>query len=501
MARADNTMLCLRGVSKTFPGVKALDNVRLDLYPGQVTALVGENGAGKSTLVKTITGIYQPNSGEIYFGGKKVRLTSPQEARRLGITAIHQETILFDELSVGENIFVGHYPKKGISHHIDWNSLYQESSKVLRSIQAAINPRTRLRQLSIGQKHLVAIARALSLKAKVVILDEPTAALSHHEIQDLYVIIDKLRKDGKAILFISHKFDEIFAISDRYTVFRDGKHIRSGLMKDTNENELVRMMVARSIEEAYPKARPKVGEIIFEVIRLSHPTEFDDVSFSIRRGETLGLYGLVGSGRTEVMNAIFGITNYVSGEIRMGGKKLKIKSPRCAIRAGIAYVPEERQLQGTVLGLPIFQNISLPQINKLNPMGLLDREWEIELSRTFGDRLEINASSWSEKVVNLSGGNQQKVVIAKWLATKPRVIILDEPTKGIDIASKAAVHRFISELAQSGLAVVMISSELPEVVGMSDRILVMHEGRIVKELDKGSASPEHIISLATGGGV
>lgn len=497
----NNAVFSLRHVSKTFPGVKALDDVHLDLYPGEVTALIGENGAGKSTLVKTMTGIYQPDGGEIRFKNETITLSSPHDSHNLGITAIHQETVLFDDLSVAENIFVGNYPTKATSKRIDWEKLYADSEAILHSIKAQIDPKTILRELSIGQKHMVAIARALSIDAKVVVLDEPTAALSHHEIRELYEIVEQLKSEGKAILFITHKFDEIFALADRYTVFRDGKYIGEGFIKDTTEDALVEMMVARSVKDTYPKEDAEIGDVVLEVSHLSHPTEFHDINFTLHRGEILGIYGLVGSGRTEVMQALFGITRNVTGEVKVNKEVVHIRSPKDAIRSGIVYVPEERQKQGVVLDLPIFQNISLPQMHSLNPLGFLNEARELKLSREFGQKLQIKTSCWNEAVENLSGGNQQKVVIAKWLATQPDVIILDEPTKGIDIGSKAAVHQFISELAQAGLAVIMVSSELPEILGMSDRVFVMHEGLMVGELDREVATPERVVSMATGGHV
>ena len=498
----NSAIFSLKKVSKVFPGVKALDGVDLHLYPGQVTALIGENGAGKSTLVKTMTGIYQPDGGEIIFNGKPVQFHSPHDSHALGITAIHQETVLFDDLTVAENIFLGNYPmKKGPMtkrFSIDWPAMVTRSQEILSSINAQMDPNQILRELSIGQKHMVGIARALSVDAKVVILDEPTAALSHHE---LYELVNTLRDQGKAILFITHKFDEIFTLADRYTVFRDGSFVGEGFIKDTNEAQLVEMMVARSIEATYPKKDVKIGETLLEVSNLCHTTEFADISFNLKKGEILGVYGLVGSGRTEVMQALFGTTDHVTGSVKMNGKEVIIHSPKEAIDNGIVYVPEERQKQGIVLELPIYQNVSLPQMERLAKHGQIDQEGEMALARQYCERLQVKASCWDEKVMNLSGGNQQKVVIAKWLATNPKVIILDEPTKGIDIGSKAAVHEFMSELVDSGLSVIMVSSELPEILGMSDRILVMNEGLIVGELSRTDATPEKVVSLATGGSV
>ena len=495
----DQAVLSLRNLTKTFPGVKALDGVKLDLYPGEVTALVGENGAGKSTLVKTITGIYQPDGGDIYFCSRPIVIQNPEQARQLGITVIHQETVLFDELNVAENIFAGNYLTKGLLKRLDWQRMYQRSREILAEIDAPIDPETPLKELSIAQKHMVAIARALSVDAKVVILDEPTAALSYHEIEELYGIINRLKQSGKAVMFITHKFDEIFAVADRYVVYRDGNFVGEGLISNVSEEELVEMMVARSVKDAFPKQTVNIGAPVMQVKNFSHPTEFADINFEVRAGEILGFYGLVGSGRTEVMQALYGLSKAAKGQVIMDGRQTQFHSPAEAIAAGLVYVPEERQQQGVVLDLPIFQNISLPQLNKLNRWGILREQPEYDLAREYGERLNVKAASWSQDVGNLSGGNQQKVVIGKWLATHPKVIILDEPTKGIDIASKAAVHRFMSELVADGLAVIMVSSELPEVLGMADRIIVMHEGLIVDEFKHGEATAKRVVSAATGG--
>jgi rhamnose transport system ATP-binding protein len=492
-----NPIFSLRGISKHFPGVKALDNVELDLYPGEVTALVGENGAGKSTLVKVMTGIHIPTNGDLLLEKNKIELKTPDCARKLGITAIHQETVLFDELSVAENIFAGHHLKT-TSGRLNWKAMEAETARILQEIDAPLDPQAILKELSIGQRHMVAIARALSFEAKIVILDEPTAALSHREIEDFYQIVRRLQAKGCAIMFISHKFDEIFEIADRFTVFRDGQYVDTGKIEDISEKELVAMMVGRTIENAYPKVDVPLGSKILDIKNLSHPTEFENINFELRQGEILGFYGLVGAGRTEVMQALFGVTKHVNGSIQMEGKELQINSPRDAISNGIVYVPEERQAQGAVLEFPIYQNIGLPQLDTINKNSILDDEKEYELADSYAKRLNVKAPNWHELVNNLSGGNQQKVVIGKWLATRPKVIILDEPTKGIDIGSKAAVHEFMSELTSEGLAVIMVSSELPEVMGMADRIIVLREGLMVKEFARDEFTAERIVSAATG---
>ena len=490
-------VLRLSGITKSFPGVKALQGVDLSLYAGQVTALIGENGAGKSTIVKVLTGIYQPDEGVLEIDGTPVTFVTAQDAADAGVTAIHQETVLFDDLTVAENIFLGHAPK-GRFGLINWAAMRSQAVALLASIGANLNPDARLRDLGIASRHLVAIARALSIDARVVIMDEPTAALSHKEIQELYDLIDTLTARGKAILFISHKFDEVFRIADRYTVFRDGALVGSGMMVDATETALVQMMVGRPVDAIFPKRAHNIGAPVLTVAGYSHPTEFADIGFTLHRGEILGFYGLIGAGRSEVMHALFGITTPSKGAVRIDGQVRVIRSTAEAIAAGIVYVPEDRGRQGTVKGLPIFQNVTLPSLSNTSRAGFLRLAQEFALARTYTGRLDLRAASLDQDVGLLSGGNQQKVVIAKWLATKPRVIILDEPTKGIDIGSKAAVHGFMADLAAEGLAVIMVSSEIPEVLGMSDRVIVMREGRIVDEVTGAAMTPERLVRAAAG---
>lgn len=490
-------ILTLTGITKTFPGVRALHNVSLELFAGEVTALIGENGAGKSTLVKTMTGIYQADEGEIRVGGKVVSLPTAISATAAGITAIHQETVLFDELSVAENIYLGHAPRNRLGL-IDWKTMKLEAQKTLDAMGSGIDAGIPLKELGIAKKHLVAVARALSVDAQVVIMDEPTAALSQKEIEELYVLVELLKKDGKAILFISHKFDEIYRICDRFTVFRDGEMVGKGFIKDTPENEIVKLMVGRPVDHIFPARNATIGETVLEVKGLSHPTEFEDISFAVKKGEILGFYGLVGAGRSEVMQAIFGMTTVSSGSIVLNGQTIVPKSPADAVEAGIVYVPEERGKQGVITGEPIFKNVSLPSLDKTSSKGFIRMAEEYKLARTYTERLDLRASSLSQNVSTLSGGNQQKVVIAKWLATLPKVIILDEPTKGIDIGSKAAVHEFMGELVSQGLSVIMVSSELPEILGMSDRVVVMREGLMIDTLENTHLQPETLVRLAAG---
>ena len=493
-------LLALDQITKTFPGVKALDGVRLELFAGKVTSLIGENGAGKSTVVKILTGIYQPDGGQILLDGAPIAFPTAQDAAAAGVTAIHQETVLFDELTVAENIFIGHAPK-GRFGLIDTKAQMAQARAILDSIGANIDPSVKLRDLGIASRHLVAISRALSVDARVVIMDEPTAALSQKEIEELYELVDTLKAQGKAILFISHKFDEIFRISDRYAVFRDGQFVGAGDMAQINEGDLVQMMVGRAVDQIFPKRKAVIGNEVLKVVGYSHPTEFEDIGFELKRGEILGFYGLVGAGRSEFMQSLIGITRPSKGVIRIGGEICVIRSPAEAIAAGIVYVPEDRGRQGAILDMPIYQNITLPSLRRTSENGFTRMAEEFALAREYTERLDLRAASLDTKVGSLSGGNQQKVVIAKWLATKPRVIILDEPTKGIDIGSKAAVHDFMSELAAQGLSVIMVSSEIPEILGMSDRVIVMREGRIAAELTRDELTPEMLVRHAAGIGV
>jgi rhamnose transport system ATP-binding protein len=496
-AVSETAILEMRGISQIFPGVKALDNVSISLYPGKVTALIGENGAGKSTLVKILTGIYRPTEGEILIDGKLATFPSAQAAIDAGVTAIHQETVLFDELTVAENIFLGHAPRTAW-RMIDWKTLNSRAGALLQSLESTIDPTTRLKDLSIAQRHLVAIARALSIEARIVIMDEPTAALSRKEIDDLFRIVEGLKAKGKAILFISHKFDEVYEIADNFAVFRDGRAVGHGFLKETPQDEIVRLMVGRDVKDVFPKVDVAIGETVLDVEKYCHRTEFRDISFDLRRGEILGVYGLIGAGRSELCQSLFGITRPLSGRLTLEGREIQINSPQDAISAGIVYVPEERGRHGLALPMPIYQNMSLPSLLRTSRRGFLKAANELALARKYAERLDLRAASLSVPVGTLSGGNQQKVVIGKWLATQPKVIILDEPTKGIDIGSKAAVHAFIGELAAEGLSIIMISSELPEIIGMSDRVLVMKEGLSAGLFERAALTPESLVRAATG---
>lgn len=489
-------VLQLTGISKRFNGIHALNGVNITIRAGECMALVGENGAGKSTLVKTLTGIYRPDAGTLALDGRPVTFASPQEAMAAGITAVHQETVMFDELTVAENIYVGRQPVR--AGRIDWPRIERDAEALFARLEVALPVKARVKDLSVAQRHFVEIARALAQDARVVIMDEPTAALSQREIRELYRIIDQLKAAGTAVIFISHKFDEIFAVADSYTVLRDGQFVAEGRLADITEGELVALMVGRAVHQAYPKAEATIGAPLLVVQNLSHPTEFDNVSFTLRRGEILGFYGLVGAGRSEVMQALFGLTPGVSGCVTLDGRPVAARSPGDAIALGIAYVPEDRQHHGAHLTMTIQHNITLPILSRIGFFLRGRRAQETAIARHFAEQLELKANHLTQHVAELSGGNQQKVVLGKWLATSPKVIILDEPTKGIDIGSKAAVHRFISELVTRGLSVILVSSELPEVLGMADRIVVMHHGRVQREFARAEATPEAVVAAASG---
>jgi rhamnose transport system ATP-binding protein len=491
-------LLQVTDMSKNFGGVQALNGVSLEAISGRVLALVGENGAGKSTIVKCLTGIIAPTSGSISIGGALRAFSRPQDAADAGISAIQQEPAMFDELTVAENIFVGAQPT-GKYGQIDWAAMNDDAARVLKQIGSDIAPSATMKNLSVAERHMVSLAQALSTDAKLIIFDEPTAALSQAEIQHLFTIIETLRDDGKAIVYISHKFDEIFRICDDYAVLRDGAPVGDGKIADVDVDGLIALMVGRTLTEIYPKAVAEIGQEVLRVVNYSHPTEFEDVSFHVRKGEILGFYGLVGAGRTEVMEAVFGLKSRSAGTQILDGSPIEISSPKVAMKAGIAYVPEDRQHHGAILPFSISGNISLPQISNIGRGIFLNQKAEEELVDSFAQKVSIRASSWRQPVAELSGGNQQKVVIGKWLATNPRVIILDEPTKGIDVGSKSAVHETIGQLVKSGLSVILVTSELEEALGISDRLMVMAQGRIVKEFDRNSFSSEAVLAAAAGG--
>jgi rhamnose transport system ATP-binding protein len=489
-------VLKLTNISKNFAGVQALRDVSFDLFPGEVHALLGENGAGKSTLIKIITGVHQPNAGVIYLKDQPVHFANPHEAHHYGIAAIYQEPTLFPDLDIAENIFVGRQPT-GTGGRLDWGRMYQGASKLLHDLGVQLDPRTKARNLSVAQQQMVEIARALSVQAKILIMDEPTSSLTLAEVADLFRIVRRLRQDGAAIVFISHRLEELFELADRVTVLRDGSYVGTRLIKEVTTDTLIQMMVGRTLADLFPKQAVEKGEVALQVEGLTRPGLFYDISFELHQGEILGLAGLVGAGRTDVARAIFGITPPTGGVIKINGRPVTVASPEQAMQLGLAYVPEDRQHHGLVLRMNISHNVTLPILSEFARMGWVNTGLERESARQAAGQMEVRAASIWQKARELSGGNQQKVVLAKWLATRPRILILDEPTRGIDVGTKAAVHGLMSQLAAQGMAILMISSELPEILGMSDRILVMREGRLTARFNRAEATQEKIMLAAT----
>src|SRR3954453_14789213 len=491
-------VLALRDISKSFGAVRALRDVSLELFPGEVHALAGENGAGKSTLIKTLAGVHRPDSGQVVLDGEPVLFHGPGDARDAGIAVIYQEPTLFPDLSIAENIFMGRQPRRALGR-IDHKATHAATLALMQRLGVELAPDRPARGLSIADQQIVEIAKALSFEARVLIMDEPTAALTGHEVERLFGVVRTLKERGAAVLFISHRLDEIFAICDTVTVLRDGEVTHDGLTKDMDTDELVRRMVGRELSALYPKLDAKVGETVLQVNRLTREGVFIDVSFEVKRGEIVALAGLVGAGRSEVARAIFGVDTPDAGHVTVDGLKLKPGSPSAAMKAGVGLVPEDRRQQGLVMELSIERNIGLTRLQALrNRLGVIGLGSEAKLASDWATKLQLKFQHLSDPVGFLSGGNQQKVVLGKGLATGPKVLIIDEPTRGIDVGTKAEVHRLMSELASEGLAVLMISSELPEVLGMADRVLVMHEGRIVQELGRAEADEESVVRAATG---
>jgi rhamnose transport system ATP-binding protein len=488
--------VALRGVSKAFGATQALSDVSLELRAGQVHGLVGENGAGKSTLVKILAGIHDPDSGTVELGGEPIALRGPRHARELGIAVVHQEPRLFPDLSVAENVFIGHAPS-GALRTVDWRQMRRQAGELFRGLDVRIDPSAVVRGLSMADQQLIEIAKALSVDAKVLILDEPTASLSAHEVERLFAIVRGLRDRGVAVLFVSHRLGEVFDLCDVATVLRDGRHVITTPTRELTTADLIRYMVGRTVS-LFPKVDTAVGDVLLEVSGLSRAGEFEDVSFSVRAGEIVGMAGLVGAGRTEVARVLFGIDQRDAGEVRIGGRAVQFSSPSQAMDAGVAYLPEDRHQEGLVLDFSIAENVTLPILRRLFPRLLVRRSTERAVANEYTQKFSIRTTGVDQEVGALSGGNQQKVVLAKWLASKPTVLILDEPTRGIDIGAKVEVHRLIADLAASGLAIILISSDLPEVLAMSDRILVLHEGRITAEIPRTKATEEGVMYAATG---
>ena len=486
----------LREVSKRFGATQALASVSFELRPGEIHALVGENGAGKSTLVKILAGIHQPDSGTILLDGVATQIHGPAQARALGIAVVHQEPRLFPDLTVAENVFIGHAPA-GRLGTIDWRRTRQDAKALFAELDVQFDVGALVRGLSMADQQLIEIAKSLSVEARVLILDEPTASLSAHEVGRLFAIVRRLRERGVAILFVSHRLDEVFELSDRATVFRDGRHVITSDTAGLTTADLVRSMVGRTVS-LFPKVETPVGDVLLEVAGLTRAGVFRDISFSVRAGEIVGFAGLVGAGRTEVARVLFGIDQPDDGRILLGGQDVKFANPSAAMHAGIAYLPEDRHQGGLVLDFSIAQNVTLPIMARLFPRLLVHTSEERDVANEYTEQFSVRMTGVDQVARALSGGNQQKVVLAKWLATKPRILILDEPTRGIDIGAKVEVHRIISELAASGLGIILISSDLPEVLAMSDRIVVLHEGRLTAEIAGGEATAERVMFAATG---
>lgn len=492
-------MSCLvemRNISKSFTGTKVLDNVNLNLEEGSVHALMGENGAGKSTLMKILTGNCEHDEGEIIINGKSVKIDDPAIALEFGIAMIYQELTPIYEMTVAENIFLGREPQK--YKFINYSELNRKTKELLNHLQIQLDPTTTMKNLKVADIQLVEIAKAISYDSKIIVMDEPTSALTEVEVEKLLSVIRELKEKGKCIVYISHKLNEVFKISDSITVLRDGEYISTVKTSDVEVSDIIKMMVGRELNEIFIKEPVKMGDVVLSVKNLTQHGKFSDISFKVKQGEILGISGLMGSGRTEVAKAIAGITKLDSGDIYINGKKEKIRSPVHAIEMGIAYVTEDRKVEGLNLLMSVKENISLSSLDELVRFGLIQDNKEKRATDEYIEKLKIKAKNRDQEVRYLSGGNQQKVVISKWLMTKPKVLILDEPTRGIDVGAKAEIYKLINRLAHEGLAIVMISSELPEILAMSDRILIFHNRRLSGELSGSDATQLKIMEMATG---
>lgn len=487
----------VKGMTKAFSGVTVLHNVDFDIYPGEVHALLGENGAGKSTLVKIISGVHQPTSGDIYIDDKIVKIPNPHAGRALGLALIHQEPLTFPDLSVTENIFAGN-TRDGKRSSIDWKKKRKQASELLNGLGICIDETAQVRGMPIADQQMVEIACALSTNSRVIIMDEPTAALSSGEVKKLFNIVNKLKEQGKAIVFIGHRLEEIAQIADRVTVLRDGEKVAERLMSEINIEQIVQMMIGRTFKELIAKEKVPIGEVRLELKNLSLPGKFSNISLSVRSGEIVGLAGLVGAGRTDVGNAIFGIAPPESGEIYLDGKPIKVKTPADAIKKGIAMVPEDRAIAGLLLPFTIEHNMTFATLDKISNAGWISESKEDKMVAGFVKELQIKLRDTDQEARELSGGNQQKVVLSKWLMTEPEILILDEPTRGVDVGAKAEVYKLISSLARAGKAILMISSELPEILQLSDRVYVMSEGRLTGEFNRSELSDERIMTAASG---
>jgi len=491
-----NNILELSSITKKFPGVLALDKVNFKLREGEVHALVGENGAGKSTLIKVISGVHKRDGGDIKYKGQNINIKGPKHSRNLGISVIYQEFNLVPYLSIAENIFLGRENMKGKAV-IDKKDMYQKSKKILEDLGIHIDPKTNIADLGVAMQQMVEIAKAISMDSDIIIMDEPTAALGDNEIEELFKTIENLKEKGISIIYISHRLKELWEVADRVTVFRDGRYIATHPISTTDKDMLIKEMVGRELKEQFPPRNVEIGEEILKVENLNSNDFLKDISFSLRKGEILGFAGLVGSGRTEIMRCIFGADKRDTGEIKINNKKKNIQNPQDAIEAGIGFITEDRKKQGLVLVRSVKENISLTDLSQVMDGIILKDNKDKKLAREYIDKLNIKTPGEEQEVRYLSGGNQQKVVLAKWLIKNAKILIFDEPTRGIDVGAKKEVYSLMNELAGQGVGIIMISSELPEILGMSDRVLVMNHGEIAGKLDIEEANQENILNLAT----
>jgi ABC-type sugar transport system ATPase subunit len=501
-ARSDRTpLLEVKGISKAFPGVQALKDVDFEVYPGEVVALIGENGAGKSTLIKILSGAYRSDAGTMRLGGEPFDPKDPRHAQQQGIAVIYQEFNLTPNQDVATNIFLGREPDASgplrLLSVVSRSKMERETRRLLETLGANFSPRALVQNLSVAEQQMVEIAKALSMDARVIIMDEPTSALGDDEVRVLFELVGRLRERGLGIIFISHRLDEVFTIADRIVVLRDGERVGELSIDEATHDKVIGLMVGRDIRDVFQKKQVTPGEVVLEARGLTRRGVIEDISFTLRRGEILGVAGLVGSGRTEIARALFGADPLDAGEVLIDGQPVEIRSPADAVRAGLALVPEDRKEDGLILMQSVRENITLPNLDTLSAsFGVIQRDKANELAARYVDRLTIRTPSLRQRVEYLSGGNQQKTVLAKWLASNPKVLILDEPTRGIDVGAKSEVHALMSQLAGMGIGIIMISSELPEILGMSDRILVVAEGRITAVLDASEATQETIMAYA-----
>ncbi|MCK5315173.1 MAG: sugar ABC transporter ATP-binding protein [Anaerolineales bacterium] len=495
----NDVYLHMEGISKAFPGVQALKDVSFEVTRGEIHALVGENGAGKTTLMKILTGALPRDEGSISLAGTPVEIGSPSDAQHLGISMIHQELSLVPNLTVGQNIYLGREPQARLPGFIDWPKLYADAQKLLDRLNVDVNARTQVADLSIAQQQMVEVAKALSLNADLIAMDEPTSSLTDRETEVLFDVMNKFKEQGLSLIFISHRLEEVFEISDRVTVLRDGTLIGTKAIDQLDEAIVVQMMVGRELGEMYPKAEVQRGDVVLETTNLQDGRELHGVDLKLYSGEILGIAGLAGAGRTALAETIFGVRPAVRGRVKINSTSAKINSPSEAIQLGMGLVPEDRKQQGLFLNMTVRQNIVLSALDKLTRWSFINFNKADKLAGEFVKKLDIRTPSLRQVIRNLSGGNQQKAVIARWLTLNPRILILDEPTRGIDVGTKVEIHALMDELAQSGVGVLMISSDLPEVLGVSDRILVMREGRLVAEFTRDQATQDKIMHAATSG--